>query len=184
MRKNQDIIFNNKKGFTLIELVLVIAILGILASLAIPKFNDYREEVKYNKFLSDIGSLQTATYFAHERNPKIRDYRSSYPSEMEKLASAIAKELGKTSIKWLNSQDYKIIGIEIPDSDNWKVHNESYGIYIHVSHMLETMAKKISDSLGYGTPTTKEASPRNNYIYYDGDPSGGRKHVRILLYEY
>ena len=39
-------ILNNKKGFTLFELVVVIAIIGILTSIAIPAFADFQETAK------------------------------------------------------------------------------------------------------------------------------------------
>ena len=35
---------NNEKGFTLIELMIVIAIIGILSAIAIPNFLSYREK--------------------------------------------------------------------------------------------------------------------------------------------
>lgn len=37
---------NNKKGFTLIELIVVIAILGILAIIAIPRFAGFTDKAK------------------------------------------------------------------------------------------------------------------------------------------
>ena len=43
---NREVSVAMKRGFTLIELVMVITILGILAVVAIPKFIDLRDDAK------------------------------------------------------------------------------------------------------------------------------------------
>ena len=45
---------NNQKGFTLIELMIVIAIIGILAAIAIPNFITYRDKSFCSKVESDV----------------------------------------------------------------------------------------------------------------------------------
>lgn len=41
----------NQKGFTLVELMIVIAIIGILAAVAIPQYNAYRAKAKASKLI-------------------------------------------------------------------------------------------------------------------------------------
>jgi type IV pilus assembly protein PilA len=51
---------NVQKGFTLIELMIVVAIIGILAAVALPAYQDYTVKAKVANAISSVGSLKTA----------------------------------------------------------------------------------------------------------------------------
>lgn len=57
----------NKKGFTLIELMIVIAIIGILAAIAIPNFVSYRDKAYCSAAENDVQSAlaSIADYFSN-----------------------------------------------------------------------------------------------------------------------
>ena len=56
------------KGFTLIELMIVVAIIGILAAIAIPNFLRYQAKTKQSEAKTNLGSIFTSqvTYFGEE----------------------------------------------------------------------------------------------------------------------
>ena len=51
---------NAQKGFTLIELMIVIAIIGILAAIAIPQYQNYIARSQVNRVMGELSSVKTA----------------------------------------------------------------------------------------------------------------------------
>ena len=73
---------NNSKGFTLIELMIVIAIIGILAAIAIPNFISYRDKAFCSRAESDGQNVLAAlaSYFSEPNNttmPSVDDLRTA-----------------------------------------------------------------------------------------------------------
>lgn len=76
----------SRRGFTLIELVVVLLILAILAAMIVPRFISRTEDAKVAKAMSDIASLSSAL-------DQFRIDTGRYPSTEEGL-TALRSEPG------------------------------------------------------------------------------------------
>jgi type IV pilus assembly protein PilA len=58
-----------QKGFTLIELMIVVAIIGILAAVALPAYQDYTVRAKVTELLVDIGGARVSISEKFQSDP-------------------------------------------------------------------------------------------------------------------
>ncbi|MBD3257720.1 prepilin-type N-terminal cleavage/methylation domain-containing protein [candidate division GN15 bacterium] len=70
---------NNQKGFTLVEIVIIIVVLGILAAVAIPKYQDITGEAKEASCRAALGSLRSAITIFYA-NSAVKTGTATWPS--------------------------------------------------------------------------------------------------------
>jgi len=89
----------NKKGFTLIELIVVMSIIGILVLLAMPKFIGQTKQAKYTKLISNTKQLENASerYYMNKNDwPRLTDipYTSAQITDFaQKIYDTTGKEV-------------------------------------------------------------------------------------------
>lgn len=115
----------NRKGFTLLELMIVVVILGLLATLIVPKVVNYPDKVKKQKAAIEIRNILSALDMFHTDTGR-------YPSNVEGLEILVKNPgnienynsdgyIEKTTDPWGNHYVY------IYPGKNGKIDLESYG---------------------------------------------------------
>lgn len=79
-----------RKGFTIIELLIVIAVITILIGIALPRFRGMQEEGNIAKAKGELRTLQTAveSYYIHNNN--------TYPTALSSLTTATPNIIGSS----------------------------------------------------------------------------------------
>ena len=88
-----------KKGFTLIELMIVVAIIGILAAIAIPRFAQMLEKSREGATKGNLAAVRSAIsiYYSEKEGTWPEDLTSSFTSYLYPIPTAKATPLGNTN---------------------------------------------------------------------------------------
>jgi type IV pilus assembly protein PilA len=98
MKNLQTIKHNAQKGFTLIELMIVVAIIGILAALAIPAYQDYTIKSRVGEGASLSGAFKTAIEIYWSENGTLSDTGTGLGGDTLGLSSVSAQYVSDISV--------------------------------------------------------------------------------------
>lgn len=97
---NPSLLNKEQSGLTIIELMIVVAIIGVLASIAIPAYQDYTEKAKVNQAIEDIAAIavKAEAYWNDTR---------SYPNNLADIDAAGMTDPWGNAYQYTNLYDKK-----------------------------------------------------------------------------
>ena len=157
-------IWKKKSGFTLIELMIVVAILGILAALAIPAFIGYVRRSKTSEATGNVNSIfkAAASYMAVERTDQGIDADTAGFCIVGNSAMTPTNP-GKDKVQYAPNDNAKALGFSIAD-------------YVYYGYGFDSDASSDTDGqCGMG------ANDRMYTFYAEGDLDGDGTNSRFEL---
>jgi len=140
----------NQRGFTLIEVIIAMAIFAILAAIAVPSFNVWRQNAQFRSDARSVmGALQQARVQAVTRNEPITvDFVGNNGNNSWTAKDGDGSDAGLTSIAGSLSSGFSL--------------NGATGVTFTSRGLLDPMTEVDFTIEGYGVPFTVRISPVGN----------------------
>ena len=150
-----------RNGFTMVELIFVIVIIGILSVAAIPKFTNVKDQAKISTEVGALGSLDAA----------IVSEKEYYDGDVRWHKVDIQNGSGKLNARYESNEDYntkvnkakKVLSLILKKTDSYKI--------------VGAASTNGSDIVSYSDTT----NPSNDILFIKGPASDAVKGVKIPL---
>jgi MSHA pilin protein MshA len=155
---------NKNNGFTLIELIIVIVILGILAVVAAPKFIDISSDAKIAALTSLSGQFKSTTNLV-QMKARIKGLKSAADNPGGGQSDYVVDfGFGSVEIDWRNL---------CPESQGESGDQLEMLDFLDISDDFETRVNNQYTLIGYKVPSSGTPTNEGCYLIYDsfGEPN-------------